>query len=40
MTTQLAYLCGGLRREFPEADFDQLIEDAVLAGTGLRLDIV
>jgi hypothetical protein len=39
VTTQLADLCRGLTREFPEANFDSLVEDAVLEVDGVAMGI-
>src|SRR4030095_11393464 len=37
MTTQLTDLCRDLGREFPEADFDELVDDAVLEVDGVAM---
>jgi hypothetical protein len=39
MPKQLAYLCDSLHREFPEVDCDDPVEDAVLTGMSLQLEI-
>jgi hypothetical protein len=37
MTIELADLCRDLGREFPEADFDELVKDAVLEVDGVAM---